>query len=1391
MMDMDPTASYTLANDIDLAAINEPAQMWGTSESSGTGFAPIGDVTNQFTGTLEGNDHTISGLYINRSGNYMGLFGYSLNCEIRDIALEDVEVQGTALIGGLVGRHGINGIIINSSCKGNVKGSSSLGILTGRCDSVITNCTTYGSVSGSNAIGGLVGWITASGTISRSVSRVNIIGTVNDNGGLIGYNQGTLQDCYSMSTVNGNIDAGGLVGDNTGTILNCFNIGNVTGNSNVGGLVGGNTGSISNSYWNAETSGKSTSAGGTGKTTDEMMVKSTYSGWDFTNTWGIVENFSFPYLRWQYPMTPQAVSGIAYLDSSNNIGLEKSVDLVHKGKPLMTEKTYTNGFFYFLVENNTFTANDGMIVRFINESFEGNTVFLANKSNNMKHLKLYNRTVMVVSGSGAKLNFSIMDQARGFLSAYIDYTAIGDTLRIYSYNFVLDKDTTLELDSNVIATVITDSYFYGGLVLTKDTVFKDGNFYFYNFTGTHDLIVDAQAYFMENVGDTSKPSKITVKGEVNFKCDYVNTTGDQIYSQMAILYRNVSINSNEGNGDVIFEGFVECDGKPYSLELDVGSGNVTFNDSVGEDLYTLRDIVVNDVQNLDIKSDFHAQSFTQNEGTGTTDFGMNSLNLSTGPAIIKGYNVVGNITAGALSLKVKSANLTGSINGNTSQAGADEIILLNVIKKAKQFFDGIDLYPFDMSYGTTATEDTEYSVNYKTEYPVYASHSWSMDSNGTSWLGFDTVTAVLSGTPTNAHVGSFWVNVTVDDGDGGVDWHYFDLIVENVATVITTVDPPVSILEDELYGYNFNCDDGFTGTITWTLDTNAGWLDIDPISGYVSGTPTNDDVGSWWVKVTVDDGHSGYDSINYSIQVINVNDPPSITTEDITTTNEDELYYVIYQATDIDPTGDTLTWSLSTDASWLSINANTGNLSGTPTNDDVGSYWVDIMVSDGNGGVTSNNFSLFVLNVNDAPSITTEDVTSADPGKLYSVDYEATDIDPTGDTLTWSLDTNASWLSMGASNGVLSGTPSNANAGTYNVKVTVSDGNDGEDSQEFTLTVPKVPITPPPPPGNKRPVITTDNNLNAEIDKLYSVDYDATDEDTPLINLTWSVTTNATWLKIDASTGVLNGTPGDTDVGTFNVNVTVSDGEGGLASTNFIITVKKPGVIPPTDNEKPKVSKGKMSPSKGDTETEFTFSVTYTDEDNDPGEVWVWLDGIKYEMAPDPDDDNYTDGVIYTYKTELNEGEHKYYFTANDGKVAAEAEDATPIDTGTADTTSEIEKPGEQEEDDNLLTYMAILIIIIIIIILIALAVGRRKKGEPDVTEEQEIYDDEELEEEEPVDDEELEDEELEDEELEDEELEDEELKDEDVEDEEELEEEELEDEELEDEELEDEELEE
>jgi hypothetical protein len=160
-----------------------------------------------------------------------------------------------------------------------------------------------------------------------------------------------------------------------------------------------------------------------------------------------------------------------------------------------------------------------------------------------------------------------------------------------------------------------------------------------------------------------------------------------------------------------------------------------------------------------------------------------------------------------------------------------------------------------------------------------------------------------------------------------------------------------------------------------------------------------------------------------------------------------------------------LTFSLDVAPAGMSIVSATGVIAWTPANEHVGDNAVTVRVEDQAGGYDTQSFSIHVTNTNDAPTITSTPVTVGAEGSLYSYDVDATDPD-TGDSLTYSLDTNPGGMTIDANTGVISWTPGGGDAGDYTVTVRVEDLDLLFDTQSYTLTVnePNYPpaITSPP-----------------------------------------------------------------------------------------------------------------------------------------------------------------------------------------------------------------------------------------------------------------------------------------------------------------------------------------
>ena len=260
-IDQNTSANAKLMNDIDLTSV--------CSEEEGVSWTPIGNsYNNAYTGTFNGDGHTISGLYINRSADYQGLFGYLSTDSDNTGTVQNLSVSGSVkgndYVGGIAGQN--NGNVINCAFSGSVSGNSSVGGVVGYNSSsgTVKNCYNTGAVSGSgNYVGGVVGY--NGGTVENCYNTGAVNSSSNQVGGVVGYNDlgASVDNCYNTGAVNSSGNrVGGVVGYNVSTVKNCYNTGAVSGNRYVGGVVGDNDGGrVENCYNTGEVSGLDSGSG--------------------------------------------------------------------------------------------------------------------------------------------------------------------------------------------------------------------------------------------------------------------------------------------------------------------------------------------------------------------------------------------------------------------------------------------------------------------------------------------------------------------------------------------------------------------------------------------------------------------------------------------------------------------------------------------------------------------------------------------------------------------------------------------------------------------------------------------------------------------------------------------------------------------------------------------------------------------------------------------------------------------------------------------------------------------------------------------------------------------------------------------------------------------------
>jgi hypothetical protein len=272
------TAYYKLTADIVLGywqddgdGIVEDGEIYD-SESEGTAYTesnwtPIGRSKAYSLGkTFNGDGHTVSGIYINSTSNYQGLFGYVYGGVVRNVGVKDSYIKGGPYVGGVVGMFQ-SGYVQNCYNTGSVSGPDDVGGVVGYISpsgGTVQNCYNTGSISGTSDnsnVGGVAGRINTNGTVRYCYNKGSI---TNDGaggyctaGGVVGLGNGMVQYCFNTGSVSGIKSVGGIAGhiwitEYQGAINNCYNTGSISGETAVGGITGRTTGAgadrINNCY---------------------------------------------------------------------------------------------------------------------------------------------------------------------------------------------------------------------------------------------------------------------------------------------------------------------------------------------------------------------------------------------------------------------------------------------------------------------------------------------------------------------------------------------------------------------------------------------------------------------------------------------------------------------------------------------------------------------------------------------------------------------------------------------------------------------------------------------------------------------------------------------------------------------------------------------------------------------------------------------------------------------------------------------------------------------------------------------------------------------------------------------------------------------------------------
>lgn len=288
----------------------------------------------------------------------------------------------------------------------------------------------------------------------------------------------------------------------------------------------------------------------------------------------------------------------------------------------------------------------------------------------------------------------------------------------------------------------------------------------------------------------------------------------------------------------------------------------------------------------------------------------------------------------------------------------------------------------------------------------------------------------------------------------------------------------------------------------------------------------------------------------------------------------------------VDADDDFLEYFITNQPAWASFDAETGTLSGTPEDTDVGdSEDITITVSDGRDTRSIGPFTIKVnarnqpTPVNNPPTLTGTPATSVIVDQEYL--FRPTATDPENDRLRFSISNRPSWATFSTASGQLRGTPGAANVATYsNIVISVNDGANTVMLPSFAIQVRGL--------DNRAPTISGTPGTTVQVAQTYTFVPSGSDPDGD--TLVYRINNQPRWATFSTATGRLSGTPTTADVGTYaNLIISVSDGRVTTPLPAFTI------VVSAAPNRTPTIS---GTPATAATVgTAYSFTPTASDPD--------------------------------------------------------------------------------------------------------------------------------------------------------------------------------------------------
>ena len=500
-------------------------------------------------------------------------------------------------------------------------------------------------------------------------------------------------------------------------------------------------------------------------------------------------------------------------------------------------------------------------------------------------------------------------------------------------------------------------------------------------------------------------------------------------------------------------------------------------------------------------------------------------------------------------------------------------------------------------------------------------------------LSYSTTTGQVSGTvATDAAIKDYTATITASDGTTEVRETFTITVnappgtgtpqpVSNRQPVITDPGDKTYARGEAITAFDITVtDDGDTVTVGVTGLPSG--LSYSTTTGKVSGTVATDAaVKAYTATISANDGVTPAVTETFTVTVTAsaapppANSPPAITDPGDRTYAQGQAITAFDITVTDDDEEDTVTVKVTGLPSGLAYSKTTGKVSGTVAADAaVKAYTATISASDSVNPDETEDFTVTVTasaapppnppNSNSPPAIT-------DPGdKAYTqgqaiTAFGITVTDPDEDTVTVGITGLPSGLSYSTTTGKVSGTvAADAAVKAYTVTITASDGENPDETRDFTVTIAASSVLPPDPPNSNSPPAISDpgDQSYAQGENITAFDITVTDPDEDTVTV--GVTGLPSGLAYSTTTGKVSGTvTTDAAAREYTATISASDGVNPDETEVFTVTITASAVLPPEqDNRPPAISDpGDRTYAQG--ETIPAFSIEAEDPDGDAPEV--------------------------------------------------------------------------------------------------------------------------------------------------------------------------------------------